>query len=249
MSKLMGKNLHAEWGEIVFGTSNSAKSQAIRRAIQANKLRKLAPRLYTTNLLNTPESIVKRNLYLILGELFPGAILSHRTALEGGPTQDGLIILSYKYTKKMSLPGLTIRLVEGPSAQTGDTPFMGKLFIASRARTVLENLESTRGATAKSLSRIDIETHLDKICRIHGTDALNQLRDEARQLAPKLNLKKEFQLLDGIVGALLNTKSAGELQSESAKARAQGKAYDAPRVELLAEMVAQLAHGVFPIVP
>lgn len=37
--------------EIVFGSSEPAASQGIRRAIHAGKLRKIAPRIYTSNLI------------------------------------------------------------------------------------------------------------------------------------------------------------------------------------------------------
>ena len=120
----MEKNLISSVSEIVFSASDSAESQAIHRAVLDRRLRKLAPKIYTPNFSDSPESIIRRNLYLILGKLFEGAILSHRTALEGGPTQEGLIILSYKYTKKVTLPGLTIKLLAGVAPQEGDSPFI-----------------------------------------------------------------------------------------------------------------------------
>ena len=55
MAELMEKNLLPEWGEIVFGSSDSARSQAIRRALQAKQLLKLAPRLYTSNFQDSPK--------------------------------------------------------------------------------------------------------------------------------------------------------------------------------------------------
>ena len=171
--------------------------------------------------------------------------MSHRTAFEGGSAREGFIVLTYKYTKKIILPGLIIRLLAGTGAQTGDTPFMGKLFIASRARALLENLQPSRGRLAKSLPRVTLEEHLDKICRIHGTEELNHIRDEARQLAPKLNLEEEFKLLDKLIGAIFNTQSM-HLQSRSAKARAQGRPYDTVRIELFAELVTKLTHAVLP---
>lgn len=244
----MEKNSLYEWGEVVFGSSDSAESQAIRRALRAKQLRKLAPRIYTTNLKESAQAIFKRNQYLILGTLFPGAVLSHRTALEGGVNSEGFIILTYKYTKKIILPGLIVRLLEGAPAQEGDTPFMGQLYIASRARALLENLQSARGEKTKTLSREAIETYLDKICSIHGTESLNQLRDEARRLSSKLKFQKEFILLNKLIGALLNTKSDKKLQSSSAKARSQGKPYDVNREGLFASLVTKLTNAVLPIV-
>ena len=46
----MEKISHQPWPEIVFGSSDSRVSQAIRRAILNGELRELAPRLYTSNL-------------------------------------------------------------------------------------------------------------------------------------------------------------------------------------------------------
>jgi hypothetical protein len=90
----MKKNPHAVWPEIVFGSSDSTYSQAIQRAVKKGDLRKIAPRLYTSNLQDEPARIIQRNLYHILAEYFPGAILSHRTALAGGPVE-GVINLTY----------------------------------------------------------------------------------------------------------------------------------------------------------
>jgi len=85
--------------EIIFGSSDSNRSKEIIRLQRKNLVRKLIPRVYTSNLIDSDEVIVKRNLWIILGHLYPGAILSHRSALEGGPTSDGHIFLTYKYKK------------------------------------------------------------------------------------------------------------------------------------------------------
>ena len=52
--------------EIVFAPSDPDVSHAIARLIKQEKLRKIAPRLYTTNLIDSPESIVRRNIMNIL---------------------------------------------------------------------------------------------------------------------------------------------------------------------------------------
>src|SRR3990167_2319220 len=245
----MTKFLKLQEDEIIFGSSDSAESQAIHQAVKRGKLRKLAPRIYSSNLTDAKEQIIRRNQYRILGKLFEGAILSHRTALEGGPTPEGLIVLTYHYTKKITLPGLTIRLLAGAPPQVGDTPFMEKLFIASRERALLENLQPSRGPFTKSLPRKTIEAQLDKICRIKGVEALQQLRDKARQLAPHLKLDNEFKMLDQMIGALLNTRSEYRLTSETAIARAAGKPFDAPRLELFATLATRLISSVLPSLP
>jgi Fic family protein len=245
----MEKISHQEWPEIVFGTSDSAQSQAIRRALHAAQLRKIAPRLYTSNLTDKPSVIVARNSYHILGELFPGAVISHRSALEGGISSDGLIILTYKYTKKLSLPGLIIRLIAGKEAQEGDMPFMNNLFMASRARALLENLQPSRSKDGikKTLSRERIEELLDKLCRVYSYQELNLLRDQAKQLAKKLNMRNEFKILNHLIGALLGSKPADLLTTDIAQARAKGQAYDITRLELFAKLLGTLKKEILPI--
>lgn len=242
----MEKNLQQKWPEIVFGTSNSADSQAIRRALQAGSLRKIAPRLYTSNLIDPPSAIVMRNCYQILGDLFPGAVVSHRSALEGGASPTGMIVLTYKYTKTITLPGLVVHLQKGQGPQTGDTPFMGKLFIASRARALLENLQQSRGKEKKTLSRQYLEEMLDKLCRVYGKEELNQLGDQAKQVAKALSLQKEYKKLEQIIGALLGSQPAKILDTEIARARASGKPYDSNRLELFSKLFLALNKEIFP---
>lgn len=237
------------WSEIVFGTKDSAESQAIHRALKSGRLRKLAPRLYTSNLKDSPANIIKRHLYQILGHLFPGAVLSYRTALEAGPSKEGMIVLSYKYTKKLSLPGIIIRLIQSTGAIEGDTPFMDKLFLASRERALLENLQPSRdkGSSAKTLPKSFIEEYLDKLCRHYGPEELNRVRDKARELSSILNMHREFKILDKMIGALLGTQKSDILETEMGLARAEGVPYDSYRLELFAHLFASLSQAILPI--
>lgn len=237
------------WPEIVFGSSESRISQAIRRAVLEGKLRKLAPRLYTSDLNSPPDHIVKRHLYHILGEYYPGAILSYRTALEGGPSSDGVIVLTYKYTKQLTLPGLKIRLVKGAGAEPGDTPFMGKLFLASRERALLENLQPSRKRkeNAKVLPRTYIEEYLDNLCRTYGTEELNNIRNKARLLQKKLNMAKEFKILDSMIGALQGTRETEVLKTSVFLARAARMPYDNQRLELFAKLALVLQENKLPL--
>ena len=234
--------------EVVFGSAESRVSTAISREVKAGRLRRIAPKLYTTNLQDPPEAIVRRNLYRILGRYYPGAVVSHRSALEGGLTRDGTLFLTYKYTKRVTLPGITLRLLQGKGPVEGDNPFMEGLYLASRPRALLENLQPARarGGTPKSWSRAQIEDYLDEIARVHGEQELNRLRDQAKKIAPKLGLKNELKALDALIGTLLGTRKA-RLASGAARARAAGLAYDAHRLELFMTLFAALRRAVLPV--
>ena len=52
--------------EIVFASPDPVVSRVISRLVGEGRLRKLAPRLYTTNLADSAENIVRRNILNIL---------------------------------------------------------------------------------------------------------------------------------------------------------------------------------------
>ena len=86
--------------EVIFSSSDPKLSKQISKLEKAGKLRKIASRIFTPNFSDTPETIVRRNLFTILGKLYPGSLLSHRSALEFQPTSEGHIFLTYTYTKR-----------------------------------------------------------------------------------------------------------------------------------------------------
>ena len=102
--------------EIVFSSSDPSTSRKIGERVKSGELRKIFPRIYTSNLQDTDEAIVSRNLWPILGTLYPGAILSHRSAFEAWPTEAGDVFLTYKYSKLVELPGVRVHLLKGHNA-------------------------------------------------------------------------------------------------------------------------------------
>lgn len=114
------------------------------------KIRRIAPKLYTTNLKDPPESVIRRHLYHILARYYPGAVVSHRSELEGGVARDDTIFLTYKYTKRVTLPGITIRLLKGEVSIEGDSPFMdgpvSRLAAARAARKLAAGTRAQRRA-------------------------------------------------------------------------------------------------------
>ena len=71
--------------------SDTRISREVSRRVAAGRLRKLASRLYTSNLDDDAEVIVRRNLWSIVAGFFPGALVADRTALEYEPASDGSV--------------------------------------------------------------------------------------------------------------------------------------------------------------
>lgn len=235
--------------EVLMATSNKSESSKRTGMIKNGTLRKIAPKIYTTNMKDSPNEIVARNLFYILGHLYPHAVISHRSAFELRPTDTGDIFLTYSYSKKISLPGVTVHLLQGPMGTEYDMPFIENLYVSSNERRILENLKKGRvrsGSMSKSLPREIIEEYLEKILQVNGEQGLNMFRDKARQMAKLLTMEAEFDILNSIVGALLATKPSTFLTSDSAIARAGGQAYDRERIKLFDSLFVALKNNVFP---
>lgn len=213
-------------------------------------LRKIAPKVYTTNMDEEPEVIIKRNLFYVLGQLYPHAVISHRSAYELKPTESGDIYLTYSYTKNVKLPGIIVHLMQGPMGTEHDMPFIENLYISSAERRALENLQKGRARSnvSKCKPRAYIEETLERMLQVNGEAGLNAFRDKARSIAAELDMNEEFETLHTIIGALLATKPTGILSSANAIARAQGAPFDEERVKLFSILFEALHNEQFPYV-
>jgi fido (protein-threonine AMPylation protein) len=220
--------------EILFGSSNPQEAYKISKMLHEKKIRKIAPRIYSANFEETSAEIIKRNILVILGNLYPGAVLSHRSAFEFKPTGTNQIFVTYKYTRKVSLPGVTINFLKGEGHIEGDNKLFGELYVSSKERAFLENLQRIKkvGPDSKSLSIPQIEEKLDDILRINGEDGLNSIRDKARKLSAVLDMPRQFEMLNKIIGALFITKPSKILKSDLAISRAAGLPYDKERIKI-----------------
>lgn len=215
--------------------SDAKMSRAVNRAMGAGRLRRLGSRLYTPNLTDKPEGIIRRNLWQIVAGYFPGALIADRTALENAPAEDGSVCLITEKGNEVILPGVRLRPRRGLGPQLQDRPFVAGLHLSSLGRAYLENMSPSRrgreGGLARTLSRLEIEERLETLLRRSGVKALNQLRDHIKVLAPALGLIAEGESLNALIGALLGTREA-DLFSPIARARHAGTPYDPERLEL-----------------
>src|SRR5215216_1388758 len=99
----------SSWPDVFVSTRET--SRRIAAAVADGQVRKIAPRLYTANMIDEPAAIIRRNLWRVVSLLVPGAVVSHRTAIEMRPAEDGSVILTAGYDRRVELPGLTLRFV------------------------------------------------------------------------------------------------------------------------------------------
>ncbi len=113
------------------------------RAARRGEIRRLARGLYTSNLDEPAERLMRRRGYDVAALYFPGAVIVDRSATLAGPADDGSLFLDIGVRpvnpRPVALPGLTLRPRNGPGPVQGDTEFIA-LHISGPARMVLDNL-------------------------------------------------------------------------------------------------------------
>ena len=220
--------------------ANASTSKPYQREVAAGTMRRIARGIYTPNTKDNLEIIVQRNRHDIIAKMFPGSVVTHRSAIEiGSAAQPHIYLSGFRAERNVKLPGLTLHVLAGPAALEGDIPFR-TFYIASQARHFLENLSPSRGApeSRKTIPRDELERRLSEIKISLGEKALNEIRDRAKVLAPTLGLEREFKTLDGIIGAMSGTRPEAGIAGALANARAEP--YDIDRIKLFESLALEL---------
>jgi hypothetical protein len=230
-----------------------ADANAAGRALRRGDLRRLARGLYTWNLDEPAERLLRRRWMDVAALYFPGAVLVGRSAVEARPAADGSLFLDSgpqpANPTDVRLPGLVLRPRSGPGPLEGDMRF-GPLHRSGEARTALENMRPSRAraGAARTLTRAELEQWLERIARNRGEEDLLRIRDEARELAPALAAEAEQRRLDDLIAALLGTGET-RLVTDSGQARGRRQPFDAARVGLFEALHGALAGYVAPLRP
>lgn len=226
--------------------SNKTMAKYLHRLIKAGLIKKIGPKLYTKNLIDTPEDIIKKHLWIIVSEYFPGGLIADKTAIEGTPSKDGVIYIISEKTRPIKIPGYVIKPRKGAGPLSSDHNFIGGLKICSRERSFLENMKESRvrkGISSRTLSQKEIEEKLEGVVRISGETALNDLRDKAYRIAKELGEEKLYNKLDKVIGLFFGTKE-GQEKSDLLLARKKGDPFDPHRLGLFQKLYLALKNTV-----
>lgn len=234
-------------GEVFF--SSTAASRAVRGLRRAGEIRHVGGRLYTKNLDEPLEDVLRRRAWDVAAGLFPGAVIVDRSAFEPLPTgPEGSIFLCSDTVRVVRLPGLVLNCRRGAGPAEGDMPFLGEaLHMSSWPRRFLDNMRPSRARSGvrRTLTRPELEARLETVLSNRGEQELNGLRDEAARLAVELDREQEFEQLSSLIGSLLGSRD-GPLASPLARATRLGEGWDEARLALFNDLFAAL-HAYIPI--
>lgn len=225
--------------------SDTTSSVAVHRAVRRGEARRIARGLYTRSGEEPIASIVRRNWAAVAAHYVPGGVVVDRSAFEAKPSDDGSLFLDggpeWKTSRTYSVHGLLIKARGGPGPLPGDMPHMNGLSYSSRPRAWLDNMRPSRArqGVSRTLKPAELERELNRLVSIRGWQALQELRDQARDVAVSMNADEELQALDDLIGALQGTRDAA-LSTASGRAGQRGQAFDARRSELFGALQSAL---------
>jgi hypothetical protein len=229
--------------EVASADRNEARR--LQRLAARGQLRRIHAGIYTDELTQPIESVTRRHLYELCALIVPDGIITHRSAFEQQrPTPAGNYYLTGSYRRDIALPGVTLRIAQGPGPLESDIripTLHGDAWVSSQPRALLENLSQSRGSPAdrRTLGAAAVEEWLDRFISRDFDGSIDRLRDDARAIATALELQAEFDRLDATIGALLGTRMA-KLTSPAAIARAAKRPYDGARMDLFGLLAAEL---------
>lgn len=215
------------------------------RAVARGEARRIAPGIYTTETRAPLERVVRQELWRILAHEFPDAVVTDRTARRPSfGTEAAVVFCAHPHRRRvLKLPGATIVARPGPGPEPEDPPFRDRTRVASEPRALLENARTTRptnGLPASTLSRAELADWIAELVTLRGPDRMNRLRDDMREIADRLELETEFEVVDRLVGAALGSRDVPAAASTAVRALHDGRGFDQARVQRFDDLAAAL---------
>jgi hypothetical protein len=216
-----------------------AEQRAVQRQVAAGELYRVRAGIATP----LPESewpaLFRREKARLLAALFPGSVVSYRSAFDGmvGTT----IYLASGYARVVELPGLKLVISKGAGPVDGDARIQGREFyFPSRERMLLDAMAPTPREDdpqySRRISAEELEIRLISICDSRGEASFLDLRERVRVVGAQLGTPKtHLYELDRLIGAILGTRPDRKMSTSQGTGRAKG--YDAPRMDLFHKLV------------
>jgi hypothetical protein len=103
---------------IVF--ASEAPAATLSERVRRGELVRLATGVYTTDVTSDPAAVTAREWPAIAGGLFPGAVVTDRSVVTGGPVGGVLYLARDGRARDVELPGLLVAARSGAGPLTGD---------------------------------------------------------------------------------------------------------------------------------
>jgi hypothetical protein len=220
-----------------------APAATISDRSRRGELIRLATGVYTSEVTSSPAAVVAREWYTIAGRMFPGAVVTDRSALTGGPVNGVLYLAHDGRAREVELPGLCVSARPGAGPLQEDMALPGGLYVASKGRALAENSRPSRsrsGRVRRTLDQAELGDWIDRLCQLDGADRLARYRELAEGLAGAVGASgQSVTALSQLVGAALGTQQV-DTPSKALTARQSSLPYDQDRLRLFSQLIDSL---------
>jgi hypothetical protein len=229
---------------IVFAADVPAATISDR--VRRGELVRLATGVYTSDVTSGPVEVVAREWHTIAGGLLPGAVITDRSAVTGGPADGVLYLAREGRAREVELPGLSVVARTGAGPLDGDISLPGGLYQASKGRALAENTRPSRsrdGRVRRTLDAAELGDWVDRLCQVDGPQRLAQYREQAEQIADAVGAPMgAVKTLSQMIGAALGTQQV-ITSSRALAARQASLPYDHDRLQLFRQVAESLRHS------
>jgi hypothetical protein len=226
---------------IVFAADTPAATISDR--VRRGELVRLATGVYTSDVTSDPAAVAAREWHDIAGRMFPGAVITDRSALTGGPVGGVLYLAHDGRARSVDLPGLRVTARPGAGPLDGDIPLPGGLHQASKGRALAENARPSRsrdGRVRRTLDAAELGDWVDRLCQVDGPERLARHREQAERVANAVGAPQDaVKALSQMIGAALGTQQV-VTSSRALAARQASLPYDQDRLHLFAQLADSL---------
>jgi hypothetical protein len=223
--------------------ASDAPAATIAGRMHRGELVRLGAGVYTSDVTSNLAAVTAREWPAIAGGLFPGAVITDRSAVTGGPVDGVLYLARDGRARDVELPGLRVTARPGVGPLAGDIPLPGGLYQAGRGRALAENARPSRsraGRTRRTLDTAELGDWIDRLCQADGPQRLAQYREQAEQAADLVNAPEDaMKALSQMIGAALGTQQV-TTASRALTARQASLPYDQDRVRLFRQLADSL---------
>jgi len=219
--------------------ASDAPTATIAGRVRRGEFVRLAAGVDTSDVTSDPAAVTAREWPAIAGGMFPGAVITDRSAVTGGPIDGVLYLARDGRARDVELPGLRVTARPGAGPLAEDIPLPGGLYQASRGRALAENARPSRsraGRARRTLNAAELGDWIDRLCQADGPQRLARYRDQAAQVAGLVGAPKDaVKALSQMIGAALGTEQV-VTSSRALTARQKSLPYDQDRVPLLRQL-------------
>jgi hypothetical protein len=178
--------------------SNAASRPTLAAAVRHERIRRLAPGIWSADLDSAPAEIIAANIWEIVARILPDAVIVDRSAASGGRIDGGIVtVATDARAGDVALPGVTV-VVRSLVRHETDNPWTHGLTTSAPARTIVDNLGLSRGRThgSRTLSVGELQDWVASKALTWGPERLERLRSEARALAHEWGLVERVAAID-----------------------------------------------------